>query len=144
VSKVGDNEMILFFIIEGFSVSKTLMYILFSITACLLYVSVFVSFNALAFRFGNVHSLTNLVLEFMITLSIYPADMFQGLIRLILFTILPAGFVTMVPVNLLNDFDLKWFLLLIFATVIWICISFISFNSGLRKYESGNLMVQKM
>jgi ABC-2 type transport system permease protein len=80
----------------------------------------------------------------MITLSIYPADMFQGLIRLILFTILPAGFVTMVPVNLLNDFDLKWFLLLIFATVIWICISFISFNSGLRKYESGNLMVQKM
>ncbi len=146
VSAWGDfvYGIILFFIIKGFAPMNILMFVFFTITACLLYSSVMITFSSLAFKFGNINSLATLAVEFMITLSIYPADMFQGFVKFILFTVLPAGFATMVPVNLLTEFDLKWFLMLIIVTVIWVVLAFASFYRGLKRYESGNLMVQKM
>ena len=146
VSAWGDlvYGVILYFMVEGFSLGGTGFFIVISISAGLLYAAVLVTFNALAFYFGNVSSLATLAFEFIITLSIYPAEMFQGIIRLILFTILPAGFMTMVPINLIDAFDLKWFLLLLGAVIVWIGLAFTVFYRGLRKYESGNLMVQKL
>lgn len=146
VSAWGDlvYGVILFHIVEGISLRGGILFITFTLTAGILYASVLVTFNSLAFHFGNVSSLATLAFEFIITLSIYPADMFQGIIRLILFTVLPAGFMTMVPINLINDFSIKWFLLLLAVVGIWSSVAFTVFYKGLKKYESGNLMVQKM
>lgn len=136
--------IILFIVVDGLTLRGSLLFTIFIITAALLYCSVLTTFNALAFYFGNVRAIANLAFEFTITLSIYPTDMFKGLIRVILFSVIPAGFITMVPVNLIDEFDYKLFLLLIGVVVIWITIAFTMFYKGLKKYESGNLMVQKM
>lgn len=146
ISAWGDllYGLILFIIIKGFVAKYLLMFVCFTITAAILYASVLIFFNSFAFRFGNIGSVSTLAFEFLITLSIYPADMFQGLTKLVLFTILPAGFATMVPVNLVNAFNVKWALIVVGVTVIWVALAFLSFYSGLKKYESGNLMVQKM
>ena len=136
--------IVLFFIVEGLSIRGGLLFITFTLTAGLLYTSVMTTFNALAFYFGNIRSLANLAFEFTITLSIYPTDMFKGVVRMILFTIIPAGFISMVPITLVDTFDIKLFLVLIGAVIIWISIAFLVFYKGLKKYESGNLMVTKM
>lgn len=146
ISAWGDLAygLILFHIVEGFSIQGSLMFVYFSFTAALLFCSVLVTANSFAFRFGNINSLTGLAFEFMITTSIYPADIFQGVIRFMLYTVLPAGFVSMVPVRLVQVFEWKWFLVLTGVTLIWVVLAFFSFFRGLKRYESGNLMVQKM
>ncbi len=136
--------IILYHIIEGISLKGSLLFVVFTLTAALLYTSVMTTFNASAFYFGNIRALANLAFEFTITLSIYPTDMFKGFIRVALFTIIPAGFITMIPINLVDHFELKSFILLLLAVISWMLIACIVFYKGLKKYESGNLMVQKM
>lgn len=136
--------IILYGIIEGLSIRSAILFVTFTITAALLYCSVLTTFNALAFFFGNIQSIATLAFEFTITLSIYPTEMFKGFVRMVLFTVIPAGFISMVPISLIDDFDIKQFALLILAVIIWITIAFTVFYKGLKKYESGNLMVQKM
>ncbi len=146
ISAWGDllYGVILFFLVEGFSFMGAGLFIYFSITAAMIFAGVLVTANALAFWFGNISSLAGLAFEFLITTSIYPADIFQGVIKFMLFTVLPAGFISMVPVRLVSDFDAKWFFLLTLAAVLWVILAFVVFFAGLKKYESGNLMVQKM
>ncbi len=146
ISAWGDlfYGIIIFFLVEGFSFKGSFLFIYFTITGGAIFAGVLIIANSMAFWYGNISSLAGLVFEFLITTSIYPADIFRGIIKFILFTILPAGFISMVPVRLINNFDLKWFLLLSLVSGIWIIISFFVFSKGLKKYESGNLMVQKL
>lgn len=146
ISGWGDISygLLLFFLIRGLDVTGFLLFILFSVTAGLLFTSVIVTFNSLAFHFGNVSALANLAFEFTITLSIYPTIIYKGLIRFIIFTVLPAGFATMIPAIMIKSFDLKWLFAVLGMTVLWLIIAFWTFNSGLKRYESGNLIVQKM
>jgi len=146
ISAWGDLAygIILFFLVKGADIKAGLLFILFSVTGALIYASVLVTFQSLAFFYGKVDSLASLVFEFLVTLSIYPADIFQGLVRFILFTIIPSGFISMMPVQLINHFDIRWMVLLMAALAAWISIAFIVFYKGLKRYESGNLMVQKM
>jgi hypothetical protein len=54
---------------------------------------------------------------------------------------LPAGFMGHVPVQILRDFDAGWLgLLVAFAVLIWVA-ALVVFKLGLRRYESGNLIV---
>lgn len=146
ISAWGDlvYGVILFFIIKGLDIGALLLFIIFTMTAALIFGAVVVSFNALAFWFGDVRSLGGLVLEFMVTFTIYPAGIFDGFAKFILFSVLPAGFVTMVPVQVMQAFDPKWVILTLFVTVVWVFLAFFIFDKGLKKYESGNLIVQKM
>jgi len=50
----------------------------------------------------------------------------------------------MVPLRLLQHFELGWFLLLIGVCILWIVVMFTIFHLGLKKYESGNLIVNKI
>ena len=47
------------------------------------------------------------------------------------------------PIRLMGKFDLKIFLLIIFATIIFVLISKILFGIVLKKYESGNNIALK-
>lgn len=146
VSAWGDlvYGILLFLVVGNLSFKSIAMFILFSITAGLLFSSVLIAYNSAAFYYGNIQSLANLILEFMVTFSIYPADMFHGVVRLMLFTLLPAGFISMVPVSLLSSFHIGWFLLLPAVTMGWMAIAYFLFFRGLKHYESGNLIVNRM
>ena len=67
-------------------------------------------------------------------------NIFTGVVRLLLFTIVPAGFVSFVPLQLLHRFT--WPLLLAMAgfTVLIVALAAGLFQLGLRRYESGNLL----
>lgn len=64
----------------------------------------------------------------------------HGLVRLLLFTLIPAGFISFVPLLLLRHYS--WWLLLglMGATSIFVGLAMALFALGLRRYESGNLI----
>jgi ABC-2 type transport system permease protein len=76
----------------------------------------------------------------LISFSTYPMDIFNGAVRLLLFTVLPAGFISFIPLQLLHRFTWPLVGIMIAATLIIVLLAASIFELGMRRYESGNLM----
>jgi ABC-2 type transport system permease protein len=58
----------------------------------------------------------------------------------LLFTIIPAGFISFVPLQLLHRFTWPLLAAMIGFTVVITLVATCIFQLGLRRYESGNLL----
>jgi ABC-2 type transport system permease protein len=89
---------------------------------------------------GSAEAAAFQIEQSLITFSLYPGGMFHGWIKVLLFTALPAGFISHVPADLLRQFDPLLFAVLCGFTA-FSCVAAITvFRVGLRRYESGNLV----
>jgi hypothetical protein len=73
-----------------------------------------------------------------ITFSLYPEPLFGGAMRLLLFTLLPAGFVGYLPARLARAPSLAVTFELAAAAVVYSGLAWCVFNRGLRTYSSGS------
>jgi len=115
--------------------------------ALLVTASIFLFFivivNALAFYIGNAEGISFQLYNSMIALSTYPTDIFHGAARLVLFTLVPAGFISYMPIGLFRNTSLPFLLgalgmaLGLALLVIWF------FYRGLRRYSSGNRIAMR-
>lgn len=146
VSAWGDTMygVILFLIIKKFDIKAFTLFLLFSITAAIIFGAVLVTFHALSFYTGSSEGLAQLVSEFLLSFSIYPEGIFKGGFKYILYTIIPAGFIVYVPAKIINQFNLLLLIEVLAVTLIWIIIAYAMFYRGLKRYESGNLIVSKL
>ena len=69
----------------------------------------------------------------------YPVDLFGARARFLLYTVVPAGFVSGVPVRLLNDFDWRWAFGMAAVAIGLLVAASTAFNRGLRRYTSGSV-----
>jgi len=76
----------------------------------------------------------------LITFSTYPTTLFTGLVRVILFTAIPAGFIAYVPVRFLREWQPWQMAAVLGAAVGYSLLATFVFSRGLRRYESGNLL----
>jgi ABC-2 type transport system permease protein len=97
-----------------------------------------VLFHATAFWLGPVNSLARQAWEFLITFSVYPHTIYGGVLRLLLFTALPAGFVGFLPVELVRRFEWTTLAALVGGSLVYAVLAVVVFRLGLRRYESGN------
>jgi len=95
-------------------------------------------FFSLAFWLGNVDTLARQLWELLITFSLYPEPLFGGTLRLILFTLLPAGFVGYVPARLAQSPSIALALLLVASAGAYLAMAAAVFECGLRRYASGS------
>jgi ABC-2 type transport system permease protein len=120
------------------------LHIVIFLLAVLLGACIFTAFliaiSSLAFFLGNVEGLVAQTFNALITFATYPIDIFHGAVKLLLFTLLPAGFITFVPVQLLHQFSWPLFGAMVGATFVFVLIAVGLFHLGLRRYESGNLL----
>jgi hypothetical protein len=75
---------------------------------------------------------------FGITLALYPRDIFQGVVRFLMLTLLPAAFVGAIPLDIVRRLDWTALVgLVAFAVGITLLLRVV-FYTGLRRYESGS------
>ena len=108
------------------------------VASALVFIACGIVFFSLAFWLGRVETLARQLWELMITFSLYPEPLFGGMLRLVLFTLLPAGFVGYVPAHLAQDPSFALVLLLAAATAAYLAIAVVVFDCGLRRYASGS------
>jgi ABC-2 type transport system permease protein len=70
-------------------------------------------------------------------LGAYPVDMFAGVAKVVLYTVVPAAFVSTVPARLVEDFDVGRASWLVATAVVFAFAGWLSFTLGLRRYTSG-------
>ena len=116
------------------------LFALLALQVALIFTAFIVILGSMAFFVGNTEGMTQQVYGALITFSTYPMSIFTGVVRLLLFTIVPAGFISFVPLQLLHQFT--WPLLGAMAgfTILIGSVAMGVFRLGLRRYESGNLL----
>jgi ABC-2 type transport system permease protein len=117
-----------------------LMFVFLTLSVAALYVGFSVASASLGFFVGNAAVLCEQWRFAVITFATYPQSLFNGLARLALFTIVPAAFVSYIPVEALRMLSLRHVAVSVLAAVVMLAIGSDMFYAGLRRYESGNLL----
>jgi ABC-2 type transport system permease protein len=100
--------------------------------------SVGVIAQCLEFWLRGMDTFARQIWEFTLTFSLYPRSLFAGGMQILLYTLLPAGFVGFVPVELVRAPSPGLAALAVGAAIAWAALARLVFRRGLRRYESGN------
>ncbi len=132
------SGLAIFVLLVPGSLSMLPMFLLCAAMGTLVFVGFSVLVGSLAFFVQQSQDITGHLYNAMISFSLYPIDIFPAVVRLILYTLIPAAMVGAVPAKLLFKFNWAWMLALAGFSVLITILSRAAFNAGLRRYESGN------
>ncbi|QHT60381.1 hypothetical protein GXP70_10810 [Paenibacillus lycopersici] len=104
----------------------------------LLFMGVTVLAGCMAFFVGNAEGLAQQVFNSFVALSTYPSDIFKGFAKALLFTLIPAGLISYMPIGLLRGFDMNFAWKAVVLTLGFGMAAILLFKLGLKRYSSGN------
>ena len=141
VSALGDilYALIVYFI-YGFSIKTFILFILFCITGGLIMTSFSIILHSLSFWFGSTDMIADLGTSFMINFATYPDGIFKGLVKTLLFVLIPVGIANYIPIKIITKFNIYLFLINILVCITLILLAFLIFYKGLKRYSSSSLM----
>jgi ABC-2 type transport system permease protein len=91
-----------------------------------------------AFWLGRIEGLASQIYDLMLTFAVYPPTLFGWQLKLLLLTVLPAGFVGHLPAELVRSFELGTLAAVVVGTIAWAGLAWWLFERGLRRYTSGS------
>ncbi len=139
-STIGDLTFgIIAFLFAGrLDLVSIALFVTVTLLAAVIFVTFAVTVGALAFFLGNASQLTDRLLQTLLTFGLYPFGLFQGVVRLILLTLIPAAFIGAVPVQVVQLHDGGALALLAGVAALSAIAMVGVFRLGLRRYESGS------
>ena len=139
-SGVGDIISGTFLIaVSGYLSPQSAPLVIIAIAAAsVMFLATGILFFSLAFWLGKVETIARQLWELLITFSLYPEPLFDGVLRLLLFTILPAGFVGYLPVAVVRAPSMLQLCVLVLAATGYLTLAVLVFNRGLGRYTSGS------
>jgi len=107
----------------------------------IIYTAIIVCFQTLSFYIKRGTSVADMINSAATLFANYPPVIFSNVVKVLLYTIIPCGFMTFIPAEyIFLDFRLEGVFILLGVAVFTVSLAFILFKLGLRKYNSGNLM----
>ena len=131
-------------VISGLTVTKFLLFTLFSITGAIIITDIAVLLGSLCFWFGKSDMIADTGNSLMTNFATYPDGIFKGVSRILLLTVIPVGLTSYFPVWIMTKFNLQLTLLIVCITIVLTALTFVVFYKGLRRYSSSNLMISKI
>lgn len=128
----------LFFVLAEPSPTRVAIFAASAVAAAAVIVGFLVLIGSTAFLLGR-SEVGDLGFHALILFASYPIDLFGSRARFLLYAVIPAGFVSGVPVRLLSEFDWRWALALTAVAVGLLTAAVVAFNRGLRRYTSGSV-----
>lgn len=118
------------------TIERTAVYLVVVATSAVLLAGFLVAVGSLSF-FAGREDAGELGFHAMLLFAAYPVDIFGGLARMVLYTVVPAAFVAAVPARLIDAFDLRLAALFVVASATFAAAGAGLFEIGLRRYTSG-------
>ncbi len=120
------------------------LFLLFSVLMAGVLTAMRVIYHSATFFFGNAEDFALMAGELTVSFTLYPGSIFKGPITIALYTLIPAGLIAYVPVNIFRSFDATRLLVVLAGDAAIIAIAALVFHAGLRRYESGNRIGTRM
>lgn len=128
--------LVLFVAIGEPSVERTAIFVVGVLVGIATFAGFLVAVGSLAFWAGR-SDVGDLGFQAMLIFASYPVDVFGGVTKAFLYTVIPAAFVAAVPATLVNDFDPTTAAIAIGAGTGFVLLGWTMFRAGLRRYTSG-------
>ena len=137
---VGDLlfGLLLFAFTGSHTVARTAVFAGAVVAVAVLITGFLVLTGSLAFFIGRNEG-GELGFHAMVLLGAYPVDIFAGAVKVVLYTVVPAAFVSSVPARLIEDFSIGRALLLAGVAAAFATAGWAAFTLGLRRYTSGSV-----
>lgn len=94
--------------------------------------------HSLVFWLGAVERVSKNYCDSLFLFALYPTNIYSGALQLVMFTLIPAGLIGYLPVELLRSFAWSKLAILLASSVGFFALSFVIFYQGIKRYESGN------
>ncbi|WP_409341974.1 ABC transporter permease [Paenibacillus sp. MBLB4367] len=146
VTAIGDLVfgLLLYAIFGDGTPAGVLKFVSAALLSTVIFLFFMVATQSLAFYIGNAEGLGQQLFITFITFSTYPTDIFRGFARLLLFTAVPAGFVSYLPIGWIREFQPAFALGAVGAAAGLAAVGIGLFYRGLRRYSSGNALGMRM
>lgn len=108
------------------------------ICGCLVFTSIGIIAHSLVFWFGSIEKVSKNYCDSLFLFALYPTNIYSGILQIVMFTLIPAGIIGYMPVELLRNFSWLKLIALFGSSIGFFCLAFIVFHQGLKRYESGN------
>ena len=140
-SAIGDMlyGLILMFI-YGFSLKTFSLFILFMISGGIMLTSIAIMLSSLSFWFTKSDVIADTINRMMVQFVTYPEGIFNGITKMLLFTLVPVGFINYIPVQIITTFNFKLMLAVVGVVLVTGILACFVFYKGLKRYSSSNLM----
>jgi ABC-2 type transport system permease protein len=117
-----------------------LTFVFLSFVVAVVFVGLGTMTGSLSFYLGNASTLSDQWRDISITFATYPPSLFEGKVKLLLFTVIPAGFISYLPVAALRSMSMMDLFIAFAGSLVVLTAGAGMFYHGLRRYESGNLV----
>ena len=129
--------------VEG-SLGKYVILILISIFCSIFYICTNTLIKLLTVWIGDTENISRVYYyTLLVTFSSYPEQIYGGFIKFLIYTIIPAGYISFVPIHFISTFDSIHLLILFVAALAYIALTAMVTKAALNRYESGNAMVMR-
>lgn len=108
------------------------------ISGCLVFTAVAIIAHSIVFWLGSVEGLSRKYCDSLFLFALYPTNIYSGVLQIVMFTLIPAGIIGYLPVELIRHFS--WFdcAILIISSMAFFALAFFIFHLGMKRYTSGN------
>ncbi len=125
--------------------SGWLGFLLGAATGGLVMASVVTILQSTVFFLGNSSSLSALSMDFAGIFCFYPEGVFPKAVRFLLYWLIPAQFIVHVPLRIARGTHVAlWLPAQLLAAVCFVALAMWIFHQGIKRYESGNLIVARL
>ena len=109
------------------------------VSGATVYIASAIVYASLAFWFTGARSFARDLTDFMLLFSSYPGNVYSGATKVVAYSLLPAGFVVMVPVTFLRSPSPQYFGYLVASALVYAMIAVVTFQLGMRRYRLGKV-----
>ena len=145
VSAIGDFLYGLVIIcIFGGSPGIFFLFLFFTVISATIMTAFALLMGSLSFWFVRADLFAGNLLNILVTFSTYPDGIFKGMVKFLLYLIIPVGMTIYIPVHVLVSFDIGGLLIVLGYAVLLSAAAVFAFYRGLRRYSSSSLMEARM
>jgi ABC-2 type transport system permease protein len=141
ISAIGDLLYgFIILIIVKCSFLNIILFTFFTFTGGFILTAFSIIVGSLSFWIVKGDIISGHLIGTMLNVSTYPDGIFKGIVKLILYSVIPAGLVIYLPIKVIIEFNLIQLLIVVAFTIGILLFAFFVFYKGLKRYSSSNLM----
>lgn len=125
----------------NFDMSKYVLLICFGIIGAVFYVCAEALVRLITVWVGNTDYAEHIyIITMTVNFSTYPEAIYNNFIKMLIYTVIPSGYIAFIPIKLINTLSIKHLVLYLIALCGFVSLTALLTKLVLKKYESGNSM----
>ncbi|MCX8074190.1 MAG: ABC-2 family transporter protein [Clostridia bacterium] len=131
-------------IVVKFNILEFILLFTMGMFGAIFYLSLEIILRSICVWIGDTEIIARKYIDTLfITFSIYPENLFTGLLRILLYTVIPVGYMAYIPINIMTRFNLLSLLIVLISGIAYLYLAIFLFNKAMKNYESGNTISMK-